>query len=61
MNIIVALYCALLFFILTPNVLLRLPPNGGKLTVAAVHALVFGILIFFTQNIVWRCSMTLGM
>jgi hypothetical protein len=61
MNIIVALYCALLFFILTPNVLLRLPPNGGKLTVAAVHALVFGVIIFFTQNIVWRCSTRLGM
>jgi len=61
MNIIVALYCALLFFLLTPNVLLRLPPNGGKYTVAAVHALVFGVVIFFTQHAVWRWSTTLGM
>lgn len=61
MNIIVALYCALLFFLLTPSVLLRLPPNGGKFTVAAVHALVFGVVIFFTQHAVWRWSTTLGM
>ena len=61
MNIVVALYCALLFFLLTPSVLLRLPPNGSKLTVAAVHALVFGVVIFFTQHAVWRWSTTLGM
>lgn len=61
MNIIVALYCALIFFILTPNILLRLPPNGGKFTVAAVHALVFGVIIFFTQHLVWRFTTTLGM
>ena len=61
MNVIVALYLALLFFILSPNVLLRLPPNGGKLTVAAVHALVFAIIVYFTQHMVWMWSTTLGM
>jgi hypothetical protein len=61
MNVIVALYCALLFFILTPAILLRLPPNGNKLTVAAVHALVFGLVLYFTQHAVWKWSTTLGL
>ena len=34
---------AVLFFLLTPGVLLSLPPGGGKLTVAAVHAVVFAV------------------
>lgn len=35
------IFSVLLFFVLTPGVLLRLPPNGSKYLVAAVHALVF--------------------
>ena len=34
----------ILFFILSPGVLLRLPPKGDKFTVAFVHAIVFSIL-----------------
>ena len=54
MDLIVSLYAAILFFILTPSVLLRLPTNGGKLTVAAVHALVFALIFHFTHKLVWR-------
>lgn len=54
MSLIVSLYTAVLFFILTPGVLIRLPKNGGKLTVAAVHALVFALLFHFTHKLVWR-------
>lgn len=54
MSLIVSLYAAILFFILTPGVLLRLPKNGGKFTVAAVHALVFALLFHFTHKLVWR-------
>jgi hypothetical protein len=54
MSLIVSLYAAILFFILTPGVLLRLPKNGGKLTVAAVHALVFALVFHFTNKLVWR-------
>lgn len=61
MNVVVALYCALLFFVLVPGVLLRLPPNCGKMTCAAFHALVFGVVIYFTQHAVWRWSTTMGM
>ena len=56
MNITVALYSAILFFILSPNVLLRLPSNGSKFIVSAVHAAIFGVIIYFTQHYVWKLS-----
>ena len=61
MNFAVAIYSAILFFILSPGVLLRLPPNGSKMTVAAVHALVFGVILYFTASTVWRLSMSMSM
>lgn len=57
MSLIVSLYTAILFFILTPGILLSLPPKGGKFTVAAVHALVFALIFYFTHKLVWRLSM----
>ena len=57
MNIFVTIYSAILFFILTPAVFLRLPPNGSKYTVAAVHAIAFAVIYHFTHKIVWRMSM----
>lgn len=56
MNWIVTIYAALLFFILTPAVLVRLPPKGGKYTVAAFHALVFALVFHFTAKMVWQVS-----
>ena len=35
---------ALLFYVLTPGILVSLPPGGSKMTVAATHALVFAIV-----------------
>jgi hypothetical protein len=57
MNLIVALYSAVLFVILSPNVLLRIPAKGSKFLVAGVHALVFGIILYFTCGFIWRLSM----
>jgi len=57
MNFVVALYAAILFFVLSPNVLLRLPPKGSTKVVAAVHAVVFGLVLFFTGELVWHMSM----
>jgi hypothetical protein len=54
MSVLVSLYAAVLFFLLTPAILLRLPPTGSKFTVAAVHALVFAIIFHFTHKLVWR-------
>jgi len=56
-----AVYFAILFFLLSPGILLRLPQNGSKMTVAAVHALVFGVVAFLTGKFVWRLSHKLGM
>ena len=54
MSVLVSLYAAVLFFLLTPAILLRLPKNGSKFTVAAVHALVFAVIFHFTHKLVWR-------
>jgi len=59
MNWVVTIYTALLFFVLTPAILLRLPSNGSKYTVAAVHAIVFALVWHFTHKFVWRASMGL--
>lgn len=52
MSIFVTLYAALLFFALTPAILLRFPSNGSKYLVAAVHSFVFAIIFYFTHRIV---------
>jgi hypothetical protein len=54
MSLVVSIYAAVLFFLLTPAILLRLPPGGSKYTVAAVHAIVFALIFHFTNKLVWR-------
>jgi len=50
------LYAALLFFVLTPGILLSLPPKGKKMTVAAVHAVVFALVWGVTHKFVMKLS-----
>ena len=52
MDMFMAIYCAILFFILSPGVLLRIPKNGSKFVVAGVHAVLFGVVAFFTCKFV---------
>ena len=52
MNWIITIYIALLFFALTPGVLVSLPPKKGKYTVAAVHAVIFAAVWHFTHRFV---------
>ena len=59
MSLLVSLYAALLFFVLTPGILLSLPKNGTKFQVAGVHALVFALLFHFTHKLVWRLGVSL--
>lgn len=47
MEIIKYIFVGLLFFLLTPNILLRLPKNGSKQLVAIVHAFVFSVIFYF--------------
>ena len=41
------LLAAVLFFLLTPGVLVRLPPKCTLLTCAAFHAVVFTVAFYF--------------
>ncbi len=40
----------ILFFLLTPGILVCLPPGGSKYTVALVHSLIFGLILWFLQS-----------
>jgi hypothetical protein len=53
MQFIFTLYIALLFFILTPAILVRLPPKGNKYIVAGFHSLVFALVLHFTCKTAW--------
>jgi hypothetical protein len=59
MSLLVSLYVAILFFALVPGVLLSIPRKGSKLVIAAVHALVFGLIYHFTHKLVWRAGVSL--
>jgi hypothetical protein len=46
------LFTAVLFYALTPGVLLRLPQGGSKMAVAATHAVVFALVYQVTHKMV---------
>ena len=50
-----AVYAAVLFFLLTPGVLLTLPPGASRTTINLTHAAVFGAVWMFTHKFVWKC------
>lgn len=54
-----AVFASLLFFVLTPGVVLRLPKGGSPTTVALTHALVFGVVWALTHKAVWHFVSTL--
>jgi hypothetical protein len=54
MNVHMMLYVAILFFVLSPGVLLSLPKGGSVMQKAAVHAVVFAAVWHFTHKMVWR-------
>ena len=49
-----ALYAAVLFYVLTPGVFLSLPPGGSKMTVNLTHAAVFGLVWALSHKMVHR-------
>lgn len=57
-HILMSLFVAFLFFLLTPGVLVVLPPNmfgpNALYIVAATHALVFAVVYHLIKPIVWR-------
>ena len=60
MSYALAIYAAVLFVVLTPGVLLRLPPKGSLLTQAAVHGLVFALVFCLTSSYVSRLTASMS-
>ena len=56
MHAITALYGAILFVLLTPGLVLRIPSKGTLLIASIVHAVVFGIIFYFISKIVHQNS-----
>lgn len=56
MNLLSFVYVVILFVLLTPGVLVKLPPKGSLLTVAIVHGLVFALIYHLTHRTVYRLS-----
>jgi len=63
MHFFVAIYSAILFFLLTPNILVTLPPASfkysSKYVVAATHSLVFAVVYMFTHTFVKKMTKSL--
>ena len=51
-----SLFVAVLFVLLTPGVLVRLPPGGSRLVVALTHAVVFALVYHFAHKAVWNAT-----
>ena len=47
-----SIFVAVLFFVLSPGVLLSLPPKGSLMMKAAVHAVVFAAVLYFAEDTV---------
>jgi hypothetical protein len=47
MDIVFLVICTVLFALLSPGALLRLPPKGTKYVVVATHALLFFLVLYF--------------
>ena len=48
------LFTTVLFYVLSPGILLSIPPNGSKHVKAIVHGVVFALAYHFTHKAVWR-------
>ena len=60
MNAYFAAYIAILFFLLSPGVLLRLPARGTRLVVAVTHGIVFVVALYLTKHVVLRLLYGMG-
>jgi hypothetical protein len=56
MNVYMSLYLAFLFVVLSPGILLTIPPKGSKLVVAVVHGLVFALVYYLTCDAVLQAT-----
>ena len=49
-------YTIILFVLLTPSILFKLPKKGNKWTIAFVHGVIFAIIYHFTYNFFHKCE-----
>ncbi len=56
MNLTMLLILAILAFILSPGVLIRLPPGGSDRVVAATHAFVLALVWFLSSKTLWKLT-----
>ena len=54
MHLLMLAFSTLLFFVLTPGILVTLPRRGSKVTVALTHAVIFALLYHLTHHAVWQ-------
>lgn len=50
------LYTVVLFFLLTPGILVHYPNRGSKLVVALTHGVLFAVIFYFTYKFVRRAE-----
>ena len=53
MLVLMTIFTWVLFYALTPGILLSIPAKGSHQMRAAVHGLVFALVYGFTHKVVW--------
>ena len=56
MNILLFLILVVLFVLLTPGILVYLPPKSSKLTTAITHGVIFAIIWSLTHKFLMRTT-----
>jgi hypothetical protein len=54
MQLLMTLFVAALFYVLTPGILVTLPKGSSKMVVAATHALIFAVVFGLVHKSVWH-------
>jgi uncharacterized protein YebE (UPF0316 family) len=60
-NLCMTLFVVALFYVLTPGVLLTLPPKGSKMIVALTHAVVFAIIYSLAHKMVLKTCKSMNL
>ena len=60
MNWLMSLYVLVLFVLLTPGILVWLPPKGSRLMAALLHGLLFAVIFHFTSKPVWNMTSSMS-
>ena len=57
MNALSFIYVFVLFVILTPGVVVTLPPKTSRMIVVLIHGLLFTLILAFTYQIIAKMSL----